>query len=101
MRVREREGKREREKTTGRQAKAVGQAQLQLRRATRDACVGALAVVMPVVVCVCSTSVLLVFVQQVFNKKLLNNLCSLFALLAAARRSRKVRQRGTERERER
>lgn len=35
-------------------------------------------------VCLRCPSVLLVFVSQVFNKKLLNSLCSLFVLLAAA-----------------
>lgn len=39
---------------------------------------------MCVSVCLRCPSVLLVFVSQVFNKKLLNNLCSLFVLLAAA-----------------
>lgn len=41
-------------------------------------------------VCLCWPSVLLVFVSQVFNKKLLNNLCSLFVLPAAG----SVRERG-------
>lgn len=82
-----------------RQARAVAQEQLEMKHTTRDAREGVLlfflqllllSLHMHIRVCVCVNvclrcpSVLLVFVSQVFNKKLLNSLCSLFVLLAAA-----------------